>query len=168
MPNESWTVRVDHSLDGSLGRVSDGYNDGIGFRDGGGTATLQSNVEADYTATGGLSGSFDAVPSANHISDGIGGSSTSEYLPFTGSNFVEIMGTGDSHITLTFSLDLDAFSNSNTAFPTAHGDEMAIRLGRNDTIDDNFNAGGYPGMGFRNIADDGHHVSVGLTTTPLP
>jgi hypothetical protein len=45
---------------------------------------------------------------------------------------------------------------------------MAIRLGKNDTIDNNFTAGAYPGMGSRNIADDGHQVSVVLTTAPLP
>jgi hypothetical protein len=63
---------------------------------------------------------------------------------------------------------LEAFSNSNTAFPTANGDEMAIRLGKNDTIDNNFTAGQYPGMGNRNIADDGHMATIGLTSAPLP
>jgi hypothetical protein len=63
---------------------------------------------------------------------------------------------------------MNAFSNSNTAFPTANGDEMAIRLGKNDTIDNNFTAGGYPGMGNRNIADDGHKVAITLTSSPLP
>jgi hypothetical protein len=45
---------------------------------------------------------------------------------------------------------------------------MAIRLGKNDTIDNNFTAGSYPGMGGRNIADDGHAAAIVLTSTPLP
>jgi hypothetical protein len=78
------------------------------------------------------------------------------------------VGTGNAHIQLDFSVGLDAFSNSNTAFPTANGDEMAIRLGKNDTIDNNFTAGSYPGMGSRNIASDGHFVDVVLTVAPAP
>ena len=58
--------------------------------------------------------------------------------------------------------------DSRTAFPTCNGDEMAIRLSKNDTIDNNFTAGGYPGMGGRNIADDGHAATIVLTATPLP
>ena len=69
---------------------------------------------------------------------------------------------------LDFSVGLSAFSDSRTAFPTCNGDEMAIRLGKNDTIDSNFTAGSYPGMGSRNIANDGHKVIVSLTSTPLP
>lgn len=69
---------------------------------------------------------------------------------------------------MTFHTALDAFSNSNTAFPTANGDEMAIRLGKNDTIDNNFTAGGYPGMGSRNIAGDGHRATIELSSAPTP
>jgi hypothetical protein len=45
---------------------------------------------------------------------------------------------------------------------------MAIRLGKNDTIDANFTAGGYPGMGNRNIAGDGHRATIVLTSEPIP
>ncbi len=97
-----------------------------------------------------------------------GGSSSSQDVEFSGSGGAVVQGTTSVHVELDFSLALEAFSNSNTAFPTANGDEMAIRLGKNDTIDNNFTAGQYPGMGNRNIADDGHKVSITLTSTPLP
>jgi hypothetical protein len=76
--------------------------------------------------------------------------------------------TGDASISVTFHTELEAFSNSNTAFPTANGDEMEIRLGKNDTIDNNFTAGHYPGMGGRNIAGDGHVATISLSAEPLP
>ena len=167
VPGEQWTIDIDHSIAGALDRISDGYNDGIGFQDGGGTATI-GTVQGAYQIVGGASGAFDFTPSATHISDGIGGGSNDEDVPFSGANGTTLVGTGDVSVELTFTVGLDAFSNSNTAFPTANGDEMAIRLGKNDTIDNNFTAGGYPGMGNRNIADDGHKVSVELTSVPAP
>jgi hypothetical protein len=36
------------------------------------------------------------------------------------------------------------------------------------SLDNNFTAGQYPGMGNRNIADDGHEVTVQLSVTPAP
>jgi hypothetical protein len=168
VPGEQWTIDVDHSILGALDRISDGYNDGIGFQDGGGTATIQTPVQGSYQVVGGASGSFDFTPSVTQISDGIGGGSSDQDVPFSGANGTSLVGTGDATVQLVFSVQLDAHSNSNTAFPTANGDEMAIRLGKNDTIDNNFTAGSYPGMGSRNIADDGHWVSVLLTSVPAP
>jgi hypothetical protein len=163
-----WEIDIDHLLDGAMDRISDGYNDGFGFQDGGGTATV-GNVIGTWSIAGGSSGNIDFTPSATHISDGIGGGSNDQDVPFTGSNGVTIWGADtDVSFELEFTISLDAFSNSNTAFPTANGDEMAIRLGKNDTIDSNFTAGGYPGMGSRNIADDGHFVSVELVPLPEP
>jgi hypothetical protein len=46
------------------------------------------------------------------------------------------------------------------------GDEVAIRFGTNDTITKGFTAGGYPGLGNRNLLDDGHEAVIRLT--PLP
>ncbi|MCP3983306.1 MAG: hypothetical protein GY723_02900 [bacterium] len=165
---EQWTIQIDHSILGAFDRISDGYNDGIGFKDGGGTASFGTAVTASYQIAGGASGNFDFTPSVTSISDGIGGSSTDEDVEFSGQNGVALVGTGNASVTLVFAFDLDAFSNSNTWFPTANGDEMAIRLGKNDTIDNNFTAGGYPGMGNRNIADDGHTMSVQLSVEPTP
>ena len=44
VPGEQWTVDVDHSILGALDRISDGYNDGLLFQDGGGSATVGGNV----------------------------------------------------------------------------------------------------------------------------
>ena len=165
---ETWTLDLGHSIRGALDRISDGYNDGIGFQDGGGTAILHTPVTASYTITGQPNGSFDFTPSVTSITDGIGGPSSNQDVEFSGSGATSIAGSGDASVTVTFQVDLEAFSNSNTAFPTANGDEMAIRLGKNDTIDNNFTAGQYPGMGNRNIAGDGHVATIGLSSAPLP
>jgi len=168
VPGETWTIDVDHSILGALDRISDGYNDGIGFQDGGGTATIQTAAQGSWQVVGGSSGNFDFTPSVTEISDGIGGGSNDQDVEFTGTGGATLQGTGDATVELLLSVQLDTFSNSNTAFPTANGDEMAIRLGKNDTIDNNFTAGDYPGMGSRNIADDGHKLSVVLTSVPTP
>jgi hypothetical protein len=170
VPGEEWALDVDHSILGALNRISDGYTDGIGFQDGGGSATLQGDVLGSYTVTGtgGTSGNFDFTPSATQISDGWGGPSSSQNVEFDGTNGVTLIGTGDASIELEFQIGLAAYSDSRTAFPTCNGDEMAIRLGKNDTIDNGFTAGSYPGMGGRNIADDGHAAAIVLTSTPLP
>lgn len=165
---EQWTLDLGHSIAGALDRISDGYNDGIGFQDGGGTATIPTPVTASYTITGQPNGSFSFTPSVTSISDGIGGPSSSQDAPFNGSASTVLQGTGNASVVITYQTTLQAFSNSNTAFPTANGDEMAIRLGKNDTIDDNFTAGGYPGMGGRNIAGDGHRATISLSSAPIP
>jgi len=168
VPGEQWTLDLDHSILGALDRVSDGYNDGILFLDGGGHARFNGDVHGSWSIVGGGSGSFDFTPVPSSISDGIGGSSSSEDVEFSGANGTTLIGTGDASLDLDFSIDLDTFSNSNTAFPTANGDEMAIRLGKNDTIDANFSSGEYPGVGSRNIAEDGHEVTVQLSVAPAP
>jgi hypothetical protein len=165
---ETWTLDIQHALRGALDRISDGYNDGIGFQDGGGTAILHTNVNADVTLDGAPAGAFDITPSVTSINDGIGGGSNDQDVEFTGANGIVLQGTTSVSVQVDFSMAMETYSNSNTAFPTANGDEMAIRLGKNDTIDNNFTAGGYPGMGSRNIADDGHMVDIVLTAAPLP
>ncbi len=165
---EQWTLDIDHSIRGALDRISDGYNDGIGFQDGGGRASFQTPVGGSYSIDSGAAVAFDFTPSVTAIDDGIGGSSSNQDVEFDGTNGVTLVGTDSASVSLVFSFDLRAFSNSNTAFPTANGDEMAIRLGKNDTIDNNFTAGQYPGMGNRNIADDGHKATIALSVAPLP
>ena len=44
------------------------------------------------------------------------------------------------------------------------GRESAIRLGLNDSLANDFTAGGYPGLGNRNVVDDGHRATITLTT----
>ncbi len=168
VPGEQWTLDLQHAIRGALDRISDGYNDGIGFQDGGGSASLLTNMEATYRLDGGPPVSFGFAASPTSINDGVGGSSSNQDVEFSGSGGAVVQGTTNVHVEVDFSLALQTFSDSNTAIPTANGDEMAIRLGKNDTIDNNFTAGQYPGMGNRNIADDGHKVSITLTSSPLP
>ncbi|NNL66526.1 MAG: hypothetical protein HKP30_09810, partial [Myxococcales bacterium] len=166
---EQWTLDVDHALMGAYDRISDGYNDGIGFQDGGGAVWFQTAVQGSYRIDGGAPVAFDFNASPSGLAyDGIGGCSCGEYVPFSGSAQTQIVGTTSAAVELEFSFGLEADSDSNTAFPTANGDELAIRLGKNDTIDNNFTAGSYPGAGGRNIADDGHFTSVSLSVVPVP
>ena len=85
---------------------------------------------------------------------------------FTGSNGLVLTGTTAQTITVEFGFDMFVKSNSNAFFPAAGGDEVAIRFGANDTIANGFTAGGYPGLGNRNMLDDGHKTSIVLTATP--
>jgi len=168
VPGEQWSLDIDHSILGALDRISDGYNDGFGFQDGGGHARFNGSVSGSYAIDGGSASNFDFTPSVTTINDGVGGCSCDQDVPFSGANGVTINGTASASVEVVFAFDLDTHSNSNTAFPTANGDEMAIRLGKNDTIDNNFTAGGYPGAGSRNIADDGHKAVIQLTTSQAP
>ncbi len=166
---EQWTLTIDHSILGAFNRISDGYTDGIGFQDGGGAAWFQTPVQATYSIDGGTPVPFDFSASPSGLAyDGIGGCSCSEDVEFSGSAQAIVQGTTNAAVELHFVFSMESESDSNTAFPTANGDELAIRLGKNDTIDNNFTTGSYPGAGNRNIADDGHFVDVLLTTAPTP
>ncbi len=77
-------------------------------------------------------------------------------------------GSANTHVILDFSFALRTKSDANVAFPAVEGDEVPIRFGKNDTQQNGFTAGQYPGPGGRNIFEDGHELSVNLTTTPVP
>jgi hypothetical protein len=166
VPGESWTLSLAHALNGAFSRISDGYNDGIGFQDGGGDLSVDGPVLASVQVDAGSPVAFNATAAPTSVSDGIGGPSTTVNTPFSAAAGTQIGGSGDAHVTVEILIDLHAFSNSNTAFPTANGDELAIRLGKSDTIDSNVTAGGYPGLGGRNIAGDGHFLTVTVEGTP--
>jgi hypothetical protein len=130
--------------------------------------SVDGPVLASVQVDAGAPVAFNATAVPTSVSDGIGGASTTVNTPFSAAAGTQVGGNGDAHVTVEILIDLHAFSNSNTAFPTANGDELAIRLGKSDTIDSNVTAGGYPGLGGRNIADDGHFLNVTLETTPVP
>ena len=95
-----------------------------------------------------------------------GGEGTSNRA-FTGSNAARAHRAPPPRpITVEFGFDLFVKSNSNAFFPAAGGDEVAIRFGANDTITNGFTAGGYPGLGNRNLLNDGHFAVIQLTTVP--
>jgi len=45
------------------------------------------------------------------------------------------------------------------------GDEAAVRIGANDSLANGFTAGGYPGLGNRNLLNDGHVFTLSLTAS---
>ncbi len=161
---EQWTVDVDHSILGAFTI----YDESNFVGDGGGQAQFQTPVIASYLIDGVPQGNFDFTPSVTSVNHPISGSAFDSNVEFTGANSLQLTGTGNAAIQLDFRFDMRAFSNSNVAFPAITGDEVGIRFGKNDTIDNNFTAGQYPGSGGRNIADDGHRATVTLTAVPIP
>ncbi len=85
---------------------------------------------------------------------------------FTAASSTSITGNTAQTITVEFGFDLFVKSDSNAFFPAAGGDEVAIRFGANDTITNGFTAGGYPGLGNRNLLTDGHVGTIALTAIP--
>jgi hypothetical protein len=125
-------------------------------------------VTARAQVGGGAWQSFDfAANPASVVHRNYGGEGTTN-REFTGSNALVLSGTTAQTVTLEIGFDLFAKSNSNLAFPAAGGDEVAIRFGANDTITNGFEAGGYPGLGNRNLLNDGHKATIALTAIPAP
>ena len=75
-----------------------------------------------------------------------------------------LTGTTAETITVEVAFDVHAYSDSNLAFPAVAGDEAAIRFGANDSIANGFTAGEYPGVGNRNIGEDGLFGTIALST----
>ena len=116
VPGEQWSIDVDHSLEGAFTRISDGYNDGFGFQDGGGTMRFDSDVRGSYTflAGGAGGGTFDFTPSVTSDSDGIGGSSSNRTVAFSGTNGVTLVGTGDCGRSSSISASISTTSRTRT------------------------------------------------------
>jgi hypothetical protein len=176
LPGETWHLDVGHAIAGAYTL----QDEKVAEQDAGGHARFNGPVNATYRVSGGAPVAFGFTPSPSSATNGVGctpailfcgapsPSSGNRDVPFAGSAATQISGTGNASIQLDFSFALEAFSNSNLAFPAAGGDEIALRLGKNDTLGDGFDVGEYPGQGHRNIADDGHRVSVQLSVTPAP
>ncbi len=176
LAGETWTLDVSHAIAGAYTL----QDERVAQQDAGGHARFNGPVSATYRVNGGAPVAFGFTPSPSSATNGVGctpailfcGSpnppSGDRNVPFTGSAATQISGTGNAAIQIDFGFALEAFSNSNLTFPAAGGDEVALRLGKNDTLGDGFDVGAYPGWGGRNIADDGHRVSVQLSVTPAP
>ena len=83
--------------------------------------------------------------------------------PFVGSSSAVLQGTTAQSVVVEFGFDLRAFSEARLS-QLKQGRESAIRLGLNDSLANDFTAGGYPGLGNRNVVDDGHRATITLTT----
>ena len=109
--------------------------------------------------------SFDFAVSPDRVVHGLYGGEGDSNVEFSGTNGVVVGGSAPSTITVEFEWDMKAKSNSNAFFPAAGGDEVALRFGVHDTIANGFTAGGYPGLGGRDISQDGHTVTIALTSS---
>lgn len=109
--------------------------------------------------------SFNATPSSTGANN-TNNRTVTDNRPFTGSNSSVLTGTTTQTITVEIGFDVTAYSDSTTSIipPRAWaGDEAAVRIGANDSLTNNFQAGDYPGVGNRNIANDGHVLTIGLS-----
>jgi hypothetical protein len=171
-PTEAWTLDLAHDILGAFTIVSDGYTDSLCFKDGGADLAFLTPVTAAVSIDGGAPTPFDFTPAPSGFSDGRGGPSTNETHEFSGAAATQLAGTGPMHVRVDFGSDLQSFSNSSSVFlgdpfcQESNGDEAAIRLGKKDTIDNNFSAGGYPGQGNRSAGLDGHFATIVLTPVP--
>jgi hypothetical protein len=159
---DSWQLDLSHSIAGAHTLL----DEKVLLEDAGGETRFTTAVTGRARVGAGAWQSFDFSPSVTSVVHQLYGGEGTSNRPFTGQNGLILTGSTAQTITIEFGFDLFVKSNSNAFFPAAGGDEVAIRLGANDTITNGFTAGGYPGLGNRNILTDGHFAVVRLTTLP--
>lgn len=161
----NWELDLGHSILGAFS-IKD---EKVALEDAGGTASI-GLVAASATVNGGAAQTYNFTTTpASRVHALYGGEGHSD-VQFTGAATRTLAGSGPAHVSVTFAMTMTAFSNSNAFFPAAAGDEVAIRMGKNDTIVDNFTAGEYPSghaaFAPRNIDADGHFATVVLREVP--
>jgi hypothetical protein len=161
----AWELDLGHSIAGAFSLK----DEKVALEDAGGTASI-GTVAASATVDGGAPQSFPFTTSPVQVVHALYGGEGHTDAPFGGSATRTIAGSGPAHVVVTFSMNLYTKSNSNAFFPAAAGDEVAIRMGKNDTIVDNFTAGeyptGHPAFAARDIDADGHFATVVLRAVP--
>ncbi|RIL04743.1 MAG: hypothetical protein DCC71_12895 [Proteobacteria bacterium] len=161
----AWELDLGHSILGAFSLK----DEKVALEDAGGTASIGA-VTATAQIAGGGGASFGFTTSPASVVHALGGGEGHTDQPFSGANAAILAGSGDAHVTIEFAMTLYAKSNSNAFFPAAAGDEVAIRMGKNDTIADNFTAGeypsGHPAFAARDIDADGHFATVVLRAVP--
>ena len=163
---ETWQLDLGHALRGAHTII----DERVACEDGGGESRFTSPIGARVQVGGGPWQSFDATPSVGSVVHGVHwrcrateGTTNAE---FTAANGTVLTGTTAQTITVEVGFDMFVRSNSNVIAPAVGGDEVALRFGANDTIANGFTAGGYPGLGGRDLLADGHVTSIELTTLP--
>ena len=159
---DAWQLDLSHLIRGAHSLI----DEKVLLEDAGGETRFQSNVTARAQVGGGTWQNFDFAATPGSVVHGLYGGEGTTNREFTGTNSLVLTGTTAQTVTVEFGFDMFVKSNSNAFFPAAGGDEVAIRLGANDTIANGFTAGGYPGLGNRNILNDGHKASIVLTASP--
>jgi hypothetical protein len=155
---DTWKLDLSHQIKGAHTLVSEGIGGGYAAQSRISTVTGQVRIGSGPWQP------FSFNPSVMDSGRQTGHSNQ----PFTGSAATSIQGTTAETITVEFGFDVWAFSDSNLAFPAEAGNEAAVRVGANDSLTNNFTAGDYPGVGNRNIADDGYSTTIALTAIPAP
>lgn len=138
----------------------------VALEDAGGETRFQTAVTGRVRVGTGPWQDFSFNPSVTSVVHNLRGGEGTTNRGFTGSGATSVQGSTAERITVEFTTNLYAKSNSNAFFPAAGGDEVAIRFGANDTITNGFTAGGYPGLGNRSLADDGWKSTITLTVLP--
>ena len=164
---EAWRVDVSHSILGAFSLL----DESVALEDAGGNVSV-SEVTGTYSVDGGAAVPFSFTPTPNSENHPISGSTSDTDTEFSGTAGAEIHGSGNASIVIDVSFDVFAKSDSNVTFPAAGGDEVAIRLGKSDSIANGFTAGAYPNgagsLGARDPAGDGHFLAVRLVAFTCP
>lgn len=151
--SESWRVDLSHAIRGAHTLVSEGVGGGYGAQ------TWITPVTGRYRIGNGAWVNFNFTP--DNLTSGWTGNHRN--VAFQGSSNAAFTGSGDASVTVEFSFGVEAFSDSNWAFPAEAGNEAAVRFGANDSLTNDFTAGDYPGPGNRDIAADGYSVDIALS-----
>jgi hypothetical protein len=159
---DTWKVDVGQLMNGAHTLI----DEKVLLEDAGGETRFQTPINARVKVGAGAWTNFNATPSVGSVVHALYGGEGTSNRAFTATSSTSIQGNTAQTITVEFGFDLFVKSNSNAFFPAAGGDEAAIRFGANDTITNGFTAGGYPGLGNRNLLTDGHFGSIQLTTVP--
>lgn len=158
---ETWKLDLAQAIKGAHTAKDEGY----------GAQSNISRITGRYRLDGGAWTEFsfdvgsDGNPSETTPWQG-GWSGGTFNEPFIGSAATSLQGNTARSVVVEFGFDMTAWSDSHLAFPAEAGNEIAIRLGANDSLTNNFSVGDYPGQGNRKITDDGHFGTITLTTLP--
>lgn len=147
---QTWQLNLAQLINGAHTVVDDG---------GGSGRTSISTITGQAKIGSGAWNTFNITPSSPGVNTG-GNNSTG----FSGSNSKILTGNTAQTITVEFGFDVLARSES-TVFPPVAGDEAAVRIGANDSLANAFTAGGYPGLGNRNLLNDGHVFTLSLSAS---
>ena len=147
---QTWQLNLAQLISGAHTIVDDGG--------GSGQASISTIIGRAKIGSGAWN-TFNINVSAVGMSSG-GTNSTG----FTGGNSRVLTGATAQTITVEFGFDVMARSES-SGIPPVAGDEAAVRIGANDSLANGFTAGGYPGVGNRNLLNDGHVFTLSLTTS---
>lgn len=160
-----WELDLAHAIRGAFSLK----DEKVALEDAGGTASI-GLVSASAVVNGGAPQAFSFTTSPASVTHALYGGEGHTDAEFTGAAATTLAGSGPAHVAVTIAMNLYAKSNSNAFFPAAAGDEVAIRMGKNDTIVDNFTAGeyptGHPAFAARDIDQDGHFTTIELRAAP--